>query len=83
VTRVAGSSVAARAVHQVPAMIIERGGAPLLKLAVGSAAIAAAALLVRRLLKKPEVKMTVVRGDLPAARRAANENVEVPWGVEV
>ena len=64
-------------------MIIERGGAPLLKLAVGSAAIAAAALLVRRLLKKPEVKITVVRGEVPAQQRAANENVEVPWGVEV
>ena len=54
-----------------------------MKLAVGSAAIAVAALLVRRLLKKPEVKITVVRGEVLAQQRAANENVEVPWGVEV
>lgn len=64
-------------------MIIERGGAALLKLAVGGAAIAAAALLVRRLLKTPEVKITVVRGEVPAEQRAANENVEVPWGAQV
>ena len=75
----------ARAVHWPRHMIIERGGAPLLKLALGGAALAAAAVLVRRLLKKREVKVTVVRREVSAQHdgRAANENVEVPWGVEV
>ena len=66
-------------------MIIERGGVPLLKLAVGGAALAAAALLVRRLLKRREVRGVVLRrGEVAApCRTAANEDVEVPWGVDL
>lgn len=63
-------------------MIIERSF-PLLKVAVTGTAVAVAAVLVRRLLKKKsKVEVTVTRGEVPA-RAAVMHEAEVPWGVEV
>ncbi|MBK7863123.1 MAG: hypothetical protein IPJ65_31835 [Archangiaceae bacterium] len=53
---------------------------PLLKLALGTTALAVAAVLLRQLLRRP---LRPRRAAVTVRPAAANDDVEVPWGTAV